>query len=175
MDIKKPAKLKALKKLEPVPQPELDFSLRLEDERPNRPVLRVLRQAVIDENLDLSILPKVSLPKTSTIIKIRPKMLPDIIVEEDSAKKGIETGFSKAYSFEVDKTRKLLVIKNEYEKEEFPLDTLVSETSKTGKSIDKKDAIRIANTYLGLGIKPQNKKNIFIKAIRDKIGIGPEI
>lgn len=115
-----------------------------------------------------SILPRVSFPKTSTIIKTK-DFIPEIKYNENVKIANIQS--DKSIEFIIDKTRDSVIFSNG---KEFFLDSLTDINSKKGYSIDKNTAMEIANDYLKLNIPSKNKKSIFIKSIREKIGLLPE-
>jgi hypothetical protein len=130
------------------------------------------RDVIIKENLTpkqiSSALPKVFLPHFNTLIKPSGKV--DIKILENS-KRTVNVKSGKSILFKVDLVNRILKFDNG---KEYDINTLVSENSKTGKSIDKDDLIELANVYLNLNIPTKNKKNIFIKAVKEKIGIDTE-
>ena len=116
----------------------------------------------------------ITFPQQSTLIPIRPKQPISIIEASDMGKVGLKS-IDLSPKFVLDKERNVLIVDNgRGQKIQYDLDTLVSENSKIGKSIDKKNAIELANVYLQLGVKPQLKKQEFIKQIRARIGLPPE-
>jgi hypothetical protein len=117
--------------------------------------------------------PTVSFPIYTSLIPIRENISPEIIMNTTESKKALQKEAFKA-KYKVDYKRNVLVLGEGPTAKEYPFDILVSETSRTNKSIDKKEAVEIANVYLKLGIKPQNKKNIFVKQIREKLNLPPE-
>lgn len=117
-----------------------------------------------------SILPSVKLPTTATIIPIREKISASILAMSIPEKQIVKIG-DQNIKYRVDTNKQVLVLEEGNLVKEFPFDTLVEENSRTGKSIDKKDAVDIANRFMKLGIAPQSKKGVFIKEIRKKIGL----
>lgn len=116
----------------------------------------------------------ITFPQQSTLIPIRPKLPITILDASGISKTGLKS-IDLSAKFELDIERNILVIDDgRGNKIKYDLDTLVSENSRVGKSIDKKSAIELANVYLKLGIKPQLKKQEFIKQIRAKINLPPE-
>jgi hypothetical protein len=116
----------------------------------------------------------ISFPQQSTLIPIRPKLPVEIIEKTDITKVGLK-GINISANFEVNYQKNALFITDSQGNViKYDLDTLVSENSRTGKSIDKKNAIELANTYLKLGIKPQLKKEEFVRKIREYIKLPPE-
>jgi hypothetical protein len=115
-------------------------------------------------------------PQYQTLIDIRPNIdLNDILSKPTtSPRKAININTDKSDKFFIDNVKKVLVIGEGYNTKEYPLDILTSKSSRTGKTISKSDAAELANVYLKLNIKAQNKKDIFIKEIRAKIGLPPE-
>ena len=130
------------------------------------------RDEIIKENLSpeqiSSVLPKVYLPHFNTLIKSSDKI--PIKISENT-KKVINIKSNKSLSFKVDLVNRTLKFENG---KEYDLNILTNENSKTGKSIDKDDIIELANVYLNLNIPTKNKKNVFIKAVKEKIGIDTE-
>jgi len=117
---------------------------------------------------------KIIFPQQSTLIPIRPKLPVSIIENTDSNKTGLK-GIDIKAKFEVNYQKNALFITNPQGNViKYDLDTLVSENSRNSKSIDKKNAIELANVYLNLGIKPQLKKEEFIRRIREHIKLPPE-
>jgi hypothetical protein len=117
---------------------------------------------------------KISFPQQSTLIPIRPKLSVNIIEKIDSSKMGLKS-VEITSKFEVNYQKNALLVTDQQGNIiKYDLDTLVSENSRNSKSIDKKNAIELANVYLKLGIKPQLKKEEFIKRIREHIKLPPE-
>ncbi len=155
---------KVLKKLKAIVQ-----------EEPIRTRVKELRNISIDkkEEKQLNNI-HINFPLTSTLIYIKPK-LPAIIIEKTATEKTSLKGLDLSVNFYVDKDKNALFVNDgRGGVRKYDLDTLVSENSRIGKSIDKKDAIELANVYLKLGIKPQLKKQEFIKQIRARIELPPE-
>ena len=130
------------------------------------------RELIITENLsakELSkLLPKVNLPKINTII---PPVNKKIEIKSNVSKKVDNLQPDKALNFTIDYKNQIVKFSNG---KEFLLDTLTDINSKKGYSIDKDTAMEIANDYLKLAIPSKNKKSVFIKAIRETIGLAPE-
>jgi hypothetical protein len=122
----------------------------------------------VNESVSFNELPKVILPKISTIIKTK-VFIPEIKYNENVKIANIQS--DKSVEFVIDRTRDSVIFSNG---KEFFLDSLTDINSKKGYSIDKNTAMEIANDYLKLNIPSKNKKSIFIKAIREKLGLLPE-
>jgi len=113
-------------------------------------------------------------PDTSTLIPIKPK-IPAVILEKSITEKSILKGIDINVNYQIDFEKNALFVDDgRGGKRKYDLDTLVSENSKIGKSIDKKEAIELANVFLKLGVKPQLKKQEFIRQIRQYINLPPE-
>lgn len=116
----------------------------------------------------------IQFPYIETLIPLIDKLPPSIF-----AHSGTYTPLKATYSigtkWNIDKNNNTLVVYDDrgYEKT-YKIDTINSSNLKTGKSLDKKEVVELANYYLKLNIKPQNKKIEFIKAIREKVGLPPE-
>lgn len=116
----------------------------------------------------------ITFPQTSTLIPIKPK-IPAVILEKSATEKSSLKGIDINVNYRVDFERNALFVDDgRGGKRKYDLDTLVSENSKIGKSIDKKEAIELANVFLKLGVKPQLKKQEFIRQIRQYINLPPE-
>jgi hypothetical protein len=154
-NVKKPKKLKAL-----VPVEE------------EIPVQRSVRYIRLFSNENDEQPPKINFPFLNTIIPIQIK--PSIVEMESLAtfRKTAKISYDKTVNFEIDTNRNMLIVKNGFgQMKEYSLNMLSLESSRSGKSIDKKDAVELANVFLKLSIPPQNKKNVFIKSIRERIGL----
>jgi len=112
------------------------------------------------------ILPNVNLPKYSTMIKTEPSLA--IFKTSEVSQKSVLIKTDKSNNFKIDTINNKLIFDNG---KSYDLDILNELNSRTGKSIDKDTAIEIANEYLKLNIPSKNKKSVFVKAIREKIGI----
>lgn len=88
-----------------------------------------------------------------------------------SPRKAVKISTDNSMAFKIDTNRNVLIIGNGLK--EYNLDTLSSVSSRAG-TLNKNEIIELANTYLKLNIKVQNKKEVFIKEIRNKIGLPPE-
>jgi hypothetical protein len=130
------------------------------------------KQIIITENLSSQelnkILPKISLPKNKTLLTYVNK---DIEVKKDINKRILNIKTEKAAGFTIDIANNIVVFSNG---KEFSLDSLTDINSKKGYSIDKDTAMEISNEYLNLNIPSKNKKSVFIKAIREKLGLQEE-
>jgi hypothetical protein len=155
---------KVLKKLKAIPQ-----------ETPVQTRIKELRNVTIEKKEEQQLTNiRIKFPETSTLITIKPK-LPAIIIEKTVSEKSSLKGLDFSVNFYVDKERNALFVDDgRGGKRKYDLDTLVNENSRTGKSIDKKDAIELANVFLKIGVKPQLKKQEFIKQIRAFIELPPE-
>lgn len=112
------------------------------------------------------ILPKIDLPKYSTMIKTEPSLA--VFKTTEATQKSVLIKTDKSQNFKIDTINNKLIFDNG---KTYELDILNDLNSRTGKSIDKDTAIEIANEYLKLNIPSKNKKSVFVKAIRDKLGI----
>ncbi len=112
-------------------------------------------------------LPKIKLPLINTLIK-SPNKIKFLISNKDRAVVKINTEDIDKYK--IDKSKQVVVFPDG---KEFNLNSLTNLNSRTGKSIEKSDAVDLANNYLKLGIPSKSKKNIFIKAIREKLKLEP--
>jgi hypothetical protein len=130
------------------------------------------KEIIITGNLTVQeiskLLPKISLPKGRTLI---PQISKAIEIREDINKKVLNIKSEKASAFVIDDVNNIVVFANG---REFTLDSLTNINSKKGYSIDKDIAMEIANDYLKLNIPSKNKKSVFIKAIRERLGLGQE-
>ena len=107
---------------------------------------RELRYTDIDKkerkNLDNLI---IRFPQQSTLIPIRPKLPVTIIENTDTSKPGLK-GNNLSVKFDVNYQKNELIIADQQGNIiKYDIDTLVTENSRTGKSIDKKNAIELAN------------------------------
>jgi hypothetical protein len=118
---------------------------------------RLQKKSIYDD------LPKVKIPLINTLIYTPDKIDLSISDKQRVIIKNLTDDFD---NYKIDKTKQLIIF---YDGREFKLDTLTNLSSRTGKSIEKSDAVELANTYLKLGIPSKSKKSIFIKAIREKL------
>lgn len=129
---------------------------------------------VSEKDLNKLNIPTISFPEAITLIPIRPKLPPSIFIGS-SSKQILKTSYSIGSLFNIDNPRNLLIVYdskgNEYK---FILSEITNLPNRGERSIDKKTAQELANTYLKLNIKPQNKKSEFIRQIREKIGLPKE-
>ncbi len=135
------------------------------------------RTQVLDEKLSIEelskILPKIKLPSISLIIKNDNKTPPRVI-NAVTPRKIQSVSQDLNIKYKVDNTRQVLIVGEGKTYKEYPFNSLVDSTTRTNKVIDKAEAVEIANVYLKLKIPSQNKKSIFIKAIREKLGLDSE-
>jgi len=118
---------------------------------------------------------QVMFPKESTLIKIKQVDLSKYNLDKRlSPRKVINITTTQTGKFIIDNDRNILIVGEGVNQKEYFLNSLVSSNSKVGQTISKNEAVELANTYLRLGIKPQNKKEVFIKEIRQKIGLPTE-
>lgn len=131
------------------------------------------RDLILQENLtpkQLSkILPKVELPKIDTLIKTKYKKLN--VEDTINVVKIVSLETDKTYNFKINTESQKVIFNNG---KEYDIQSLTSFSSRTGKSLDKDEAMELANKYLNLGIPSKSKKSVFIKAIREKLGLEPE-
>jgi hypothetical protein len=112
-------------------------------------------------------LPKVKFPLINTMIKNHSKIK---FIISDKERAVIKINTDDIDNYKIDKSKQVVVFPDG---REFILNSLTNLNSRTGKSIEKSDAVELANTYLKLGIPSKSKKNIFIKAIREKLKLEP--
>lgn len=122
----------------------------------------------------ISELPRVEFPYIQTLIEPNPPEL--VFMNKLSPTKRFETPRRIEYTpiFKVDFERQILIVGEGINQKEYELSSLNSSSSKTQKSISKSQAQELANTYLKLKIPPQQKKDVFIRAIREKINLPEE-
>jgi len=118
---------------------------------------RLQKKSIYDD------LPKVKIPLINTLISTPDKIDLSISDKQRVVIKNLTDDFD---NYKIDKIKQLIIFSDG---REFKLDTLTDLSSRTGKSIEKSDAVELANTYLKLGIPSKSKKSIFIKAIREKL------
>lgn len=112
---------------------------------------------------EYSDLPRVKIPLINTIIKIPSK----IKLEFDNKERNVVKILAdESENYRIDKNKQLIIFPDG---KEFRINSLTNFNSRTGKSIEKSEAIELANVYLKLGIPSKSKKDIFIKAIREKL------
>ena len=122
----------------------------------------------------ISGLPRVEFPYIRTLIEPNP---PEIIfMNKLSPTKKFDTPrrIDIAPIFMIDIDRQVLIVGEGINRREYELSSINSSSSKTQKSISKSEAQDLANTYLKLKIPPQQKKDVFIRAIREKINLPEE-
>lgn len=111
-------------------------------------------------------LPVIKLPLTKTLVyKSLSATKLDIV---KNSRKIIDVKINKSETYKIDKVKNIITFDDG---KFFYLDSLNILNSRTGKSIDKNDAVLLANTYLNLDIPSKNKKEIFITKIREKLGL----
>ena len=135
------------------------------------------RTQVLDENLSVEqlskFLPKVKLPSISLIIKNENKTPPRIITAVTPRKlQSVSNDLNIKYK--IDNVRQILSVGEGKTFKEYPFNSIVNTNIRSNKVIDKAEAVEIANVYLKLKIPSQNKKAIFINAIREKLGLDAE-
>ena len=108
-------------------------------------------------------LPKIKLPLINTLLNTPDKINIEISDKQRAIVKNIT---DKTETYKIDNIKQIIIFSDG---REFRLDTLTNLNSRSGKSIEKSDAVELANVYLKLGIPSKSKKNIFIKAIREKL------
>jgi len=116
---------------------------------------------------------KVVFPQFSTLVPPFIKSIPSITKLDVSPQQNFLS--QNSLPFYIDYERKVLVINSGQINKEYTLDQISNFNSKTGKSLDKNEAIELANSFLKLNIKTSSKKKVFIEAIRKKIGLPQEI
>lgn len=116
---------------------------------------------------------KVVFPQFSTLVPPFIKSIPPVTKLDVSPQQNFLS--QNSLPFYVDYERKVLVINSGQINKEYTLDQISNFNSKTGKSLDKNEAIELANSFLKLNIKTSSKKKVFIEAIRKKIGLPDEI
>jgi hypothetical protein len=146
--------------------------------KPEEPVRRGPKKLeyinVSNKDLAKFNIPTVVFPDEMTLIPVRPK-LPPVIMLGASGKQILKTSYSIGSLFNIDKAKNLLIVYDNKGKEyKFILSEITNLSGKGERSIDKKMAQELANTFLKLNIKPQNKKSEFIRQIREKIGLPAE-
>ncbi len=111
-------------------------------------------------------LPVIKLPLTKTLIykSFSPISL-DIVKK---SREIVDVKINKSETYKIDKVKNIITFEDG---KFFYLDSLNTLNSRTGKSIDKNDAVLLANTYLNLDIPSKNKKEIFINKIKEKLGL----
>jgi len=119
-------------------------------------------------------LPRVEFPYIRTLIE--PNSPEIVFLNKLSPTKKFETPrrIDIAPVFVVDNDRRVLIVGEGINRREYELSSINSSSSKTQKSISKSEAQELANTYLKLKIPPQQKKDVFIRAIREKINLSEE-
>lgn len=156
-------KLKGLTFIEPV---EVIEDVR----RPKRLIYNTLNKEDIKKLDNLFI----EFPYIETLVPIIDKLPPSIFAYSGSYTP-LKATYSIGVKVSVDEFNKTLTVYDDkgFEKV-YKIDSINSSNLKSGKSLDKKEVVELANYYLKLNIKPQNKKSEFVKAIREKVGLPPE-
>ena len=152
--------------------------LKAIETKPEEPVRRGPKKLeyvrISDKDLSKLQIPTITFPVMDTLIPVRPNLPPSVLVGS-SGKQILKTSYSIGSLFNIDVPRNLLIVYDNKGKEyKFTLSEITNLPEKGEKSIDKKTAQELANVFLKLNIKPQNKKSEFIKQIRDKIGLPQE-
>jgi hypothetical protein len=165
-------KSKGLKKLQPLGP--ITSMAPVETKVSEQPQRKILLKDYSFETLK-KFLPSITLPQINTLIVSKPHMYENIKRGSASPQKALPMPkMEQVGKFYIDESRNILVVGEGAKAKEFALDTISDFNSRTGKSISKMEAQDIANNYLKLNIKAQEKKGAFIKAIRNKIGLPPE-
>lgn len=141
---------------------------------PIQPENKVLEIRPTSPRKLISGLPRVEFPYIRTLIEPNP---PEIVfMNKLSPTKKFDTPrrIEIAPIFVVDNDRQVLIVGEGISRREYELSSINSSSSKTQKSISKSEAQELANTYLKLKIPPQQKKDVFIRAIREKINLPEE-
>lgn len=111
-------------------------------------------------------LPVIKLPLTKTLV-YKPFSATKLDIVKNS-RKIIDVKINKSETYKIDKVKNIITFDDG---KFFYLDSLNILNSRTGKSIDKNDAVLLANTYLNLDIPSKNKKEIFITKIKEKLSL----
>lgn len=120
----------------------------------------------------MSNLPKIKFPQFSTLVPDIIRYIPEALENEINPKQNVSKQNSLNYYINYEKN--VLVIDDGSVYKEYSLDKITDLSSKSGKSLDKNEAIELANVYLKLNIKTSSKKSVFIQSIRKLIGLPPE-
>ncbi len=167
-----------LKKLQPLVGLKPTVSIGAEYIEPKTsPSAPIEKNKILDEDLSIKelskILPKVKLPSISLIIKNENKTPPRIITAVTPRKlQSVSQDLNIKYK--IDNVRQILSVGEGKTYKEYPFSSIIDINTRSNKVIDKAEAVEIANIYLKLKIPSQNKKAIFIKAIREKLGLEAE-
>lgn len=165
-------KAKGLKKLQPLGP--IGSITPTETKVSDQPQRKILQKDYSFDTLK-KFLPSISLPQINTLITSKPHTYEKINKRSASPQKALPIPkMEQVGKFYIDEARSVLVVGEGSKAKEFALETISDFNSRTGKSISKSEAQDIANNYLKLNIKAQEKKGVFIKAIRSKIGLPPE-
>jgi hypothetical protein len=122
--------------------------------------------ATFNINKKIKDLPIVNLPLIKTLISTRSDFVNIEIVDKN--RKLINLVNDSILTYKIDPVKQIIRFQDG---KEFKLDTLNDYNSRTGKSIDKADAVELANKYLKLAIPSKSKKIIFVNEIRKKLGL----
>lgn len=146
--------------------------------KPEEPVRRGAKKLeyvrISEKELSKLQLPTIVFPVADTLIPVRPKLPPSILVGS-AGKQILKTSYSIGSLYNKDEARNLLIVYDNQGKEyKYILSEITNFPDKGERSLDKKTAQELANNFLKLNIKPQNKKSEFINQIRDKIGLPKE-
>ncbi len=114
----------------------------------------------IDKYSDL---PRIKLPLINTLINNTGLIKLEF---DNKIRNVIKVAPDVSENYIIDKNKQVIVFPNG---KEFKLNSLTNLSSRTGKSIEKSEAMELANDYLKLAIPSKSKKDIFIKAIREKL------
>lgn len=158
----------------PAPAPKIKILKKLSSLGPIEPEKQIaeIKPETIREKSDR--LPEVRFPYIKTLITPNP---PDIIfLNQLSPTKKFQTPkkIESITNFKIDFDRGFLIVGEGQNIKEYNLESINSSSSKTLKSISKSEAQELANVYLKLKIPPQQKKDVFIRAIRNKINLPEE-
>jgi hypothetical protein len=126
----------------------------------------VNKEASFNKTKRISNLPIVNIPLIRTIIT---KNKNEIKFEfSNETRKVVDIKINKSETYKLDLAKKILTFEDG---KVFNLETLNTLNSRTGRSIDKNEIMSLANDYLNLNIASKNKKEVFIKGIKEKLGI----
>jgi hypothetical protein len=138
--------------------------------RPKRLIYNTLNKEDVNKIDNIFI----EFPYIETLVPVIDKLPPSIFAYSGTYTP-LKTTYSIGVKWNVDNYNKTLTVYDDKGIEKvYKIDSINSSNLKTGKSLDKKEVVELANYYLKLNIKPQNKKSEFVKAIREKVGLSPE-
>jgi hypothetical protein len=120
----------------------------------------------------MSNLPKIKFPQFSTLVPDIIKIIPEPLNTETAPQQNVSK--QNTLNYYINSEKNVLVIDDGSIYKEYNLDKITDLSSKSGKSLDKNEAIELANVYLKLNIKTSSKKSVFIQSIRKLIGLPPE-